>query len=254
MTAAQERIGPHPVLTTRARAVLRRRRLDGPLDWLRFRVDTFPRSRALARLTGIASQPLPWVGVDGRRARTSESRWEAIALVVQDAQVGSALDVGCNWGFFTLSMASAGVPTIGIDSDPPAVRTALYAARRSGLDHVAVCDMKVSPTTIGLLPEADGVLFLALWHHFVSDFGFEAATAMLDTIWSRTRKALFFDTGEEEMPASFGLPQMEPTPREWLSAYLEDTCAGGSVLHLGTHPAFAPDRTLCRRNLFAILR
>ena len=65
---------------------------------------------------------------------------------------------------------------------------------------------------------------------------------------------MFFDTGENEMPACFGLPAMTPDPRSWLEHYLSDTCPGGEVRHLGRHAAFDADGNPCERNLFAVVR
>ena len=166
----------------------------------------------------------------------------------------SALDVGCNRGFFTLSIASSGVPAIGVETDPPAYRDALYAIRRAGIANAGVLVMEITPTSIAMLPSADCVVFLSLWHHFVRAHGFQTATDMLAMVWQRSRKVLFFDTGEKEMPSSFGLPAMDPTPKEWLERHLSETCSGGRALSLGQHQAYAPDGSSCKRNLFAVVR
>jgi hypothetical protein len=65
---------------------------------------------------------------------------------------------------------------------------------------------------------------------------------------------LFFDTGESEMPASYGLPSMTPDARAWLEDYLGRTCGGGRVEHLGRHRAFDPEGGPVERNLFAVVR
>ena len=57
---------------------------------------------------------------------------------------------------------------------------------------------------------------------------------MMATIWSRTGKVLFFDTGESEMTSEYGLPEMTPDSRSWLAGYLSETCEGSRVEHLGT--------------------
>ncbi len=83
--------------------------------------------------------------------------------------------------------------------------------------------------------------------------GFEAATGMLAELWQRTGKVLFFDTGENEMPASFGLPAMEPDAERWLGDFLATTCPGAAVRSLGGHQAFDAQGKPCRRTLFAVL-
>ena len=114
--------------------------------------------------------------------------------------------------------------------------------------------LDVTPDSVELLPSADAFIFLSTWHHLVRDHGVDGATRALGTLWDRTGSVLFFDTGETEMPASWGLPDMQPTPEEWLSAYLARTCPGGRVVPLGRHAAFGPENEDCSRSLFAVVR
>jgi hypothetical protein len=93
-----------------------------------------------------------------------------------------------------------------------------------------------------------------LWHHLVCRQGQDAATAVTAALWDKTGRVMFFDTGEDEMPESFGLPEMAPDARSWLEGYLRSTCRGGRVEHLGRHAAFDADGNPCRRNLFAVVR
>jgi SAM-dependent methyltransferase len=223
------------------------------LDWLRFRLDTFPRSPRFQHVFPPDHQALPWLELPGKRAAGSGSRWQAIAPVLEQAEARTALDLGCNVGFFTFKMAQAGIATVGVESHPTFYRTALYATRQLRLRNVGILVLALAPETVGLLPAADAVVFLALWHHLVRSHGLDEATSMLETIWARTKHVLVFETGENEMPASYGLPRM-PDPGTWLARYLGRTCAGADVAHLGMHAAVAPDGTECERNLFAVVR
>jgi hypothetical protein len=243
------------LLARAAKEVLRRRRVDAALDGLRFRIDTFPRSGALMKLSHSSYQPLPWVGIDeSKRAAGSHSRWEAIASVLDELPgARTGMDLGANSGFFTIRMAERGIPSIAVESEGIAYRTALYAIRRTGVD-AGVLTLLITPETLDLLPEVDVVLCLSLWHHFVRSYGYEQATEMLRRIWERTRGVLFFDTGENEMPPSFRLPPMTPDAETWLDALLRDTCAGGDVRHLGHHAAFDAEGNPAQRNLFAVVR
>ena len=78
-----------------------------------------------------------------------------------------------------------------------------------------------------MLPAADCVLLLSVWHHFVREWGLEAATEMLDAIWEKTGKLLFFETGENEMPPRCRLPPMVPDARSWLTDFLRRNLRGG---------------------------
>lgn len=257
MDATTEAREPQRSAFARAtRAVLRRSALDHAIDWVRFRVDTFPRSGPLARLSYVSYQPLPWVGIDeGKRAVGSRTRWEAIESVLDDLDgIRTASDLGAAQGFFTLRMAERGIATVAVETYPPAYRTALYAIRRAGLDNAAVLTLTLGPDNLELLPAADAVLFLSLWHHFVREHGFQTATEMLRAIWDRTGRVMFFDTGENEMPPSFGLPAMEPDAQTWLSRFLAETCSGAEVHHLGKHGAFDAEGEPAERNLFALIK
>jgi hypothetical protein len=234
-----------------------RARLDAALDWLRFRIDTFPRRGPLVRLSWVGYQPLPWVGIEeSRRTEGTMSRWRAISSVLDEDVPDSrtALDLGANAGFFTASLAHRGIATLAIEADDVALRTAVYSLRRSGLSNAGVAMLRLSSGSIGLLPEVDVVLFLSLWHHFVKEYGLDEAKALLADVWERSRRVLFFDTGEGEMPPDYRLPEMQPDPETWLAGLLSEICPGGSVRQVGRHEAFAPDGRTVERNLFAVLR
>jgi hypothetical protein len=228
------------------RRFLSRGQLDEWIDLVRLRLDTFPRGR----YQPIAALP----GRVAKRADGSRSRWEAIAPVASELGVKTAVDIGAAEGYFSLELGASGVPTVALESAPPNQRTAMLAIRRSKLDNVGLLSFTVRDDTVALVPSADCTLFLSLWHHLVREDGLEMATSLTERIWSKTGKVMFFDTGEDEMPPSFGLPDMTPDARTWLEGYLSFTCAGGEVRHLGTHAAFDADGNPCRRNLFAVVR
>jgi SAM-dependent methyltransferase len=250
MTSADR---PRPALLTRL-LVGARRTINETLDWLRFRIDTFPRSGPLRRLTSAAYQPLPWVGAPGRRADGTETRWQAIAELAALLDVESALDIGCNVGYFTIRLAESGITTIGVERSPNNWRSALYAIRKARMRGASILTLSVEPDTVALLPSADLVLCLAVWHHLVHDHGPVAADAMLAALWARTRRALVFETGETETPGHYGLPAMDPDPQAWIAAHLDRMCPDGEVVHLGRHAAPRPGGGDCTRNLFAVMR
>lgn len=232
-----------PLLVRRA---ISRERVDNILDLARFRLDRFPRGV----YQPVSALPVRVV----TRADGCESRWEAMLPVVDRLRPRSALDVGANVGFFSLNLGGLGIPTVSVDGDPVIHRTAMLALRRSGVPDVGVLYLKLTPENVRVLPAADCVVFLSVWHHVVRSHGLAQATAVLRTLWSRTGAVMFFDTGEDEMPESFGLPEMGPDARGWLSAYLASACTGADVEHLGSHAAFDAAGRPCRRNLFAIVR
>lgn len=246
------------------RRALRRKPLDDLLDWLRFRIDTFPRRLRLLTFLGLpqldsagAYQDLPWVGLrTGRRRESTNTRWAEIEPVVRELDTRSAVDIGSNYGWFVFALGGLGIPTIGMEREARSLRVSRYALKKAPLAlPVGFLDGDVNPDSIELVPPADCILVLSIWHHFVRDYGLAETTRMMKGVWAKTGKVLFFETGESEME-NFGLPAMEPDARTWLGKYLSDTCSGSRVVHLGYHDAgLEPIRgTSFDRNLFAVVR
>jgi hypothetical protein len=225
---------------------MRRDSVDAVVDRLRFHIDTFP--------FGLY-QPVPSLpGSRATRAQGSETRWQSMRPLLQANGVRSAVDIGACEGYFTLMLAGTGISTIALEGMPANYRTTLYAVRRSGLANIGVLALVLTPENVEMMPPADCVLCLSVWHHFVRAYGLEAATTMLQAIWHKTGVVMCFDTGETEMTPDYGLPEMTPDPRSWLENYLGRTCAGSRVEYLGRHRAFDPEGGSVERNLFAVLR
>jgi SAM-dependent methyltransferase len=229
---------------------LKQRLQQRVIDPLQFQFDVFP---------GLRYQPLPWVGLrDSNRGSGTTTRWEAMQPVIEASGSRTALDIGCNVGFFCFALAEMGVAAIGVEAAPRELRIATFARRRLQADNVGFLSLQLTPQNTGLLPACDTVLLLSVWHHWVRSFGFDAATRMLRDVWGRAGKVMFFETGENEMPAEYGLPAMTPTPREWLTAYLARTCPESSIEMLAMAKAFAPGGSetvsVAHRHLFVVRR
>ena len=219
---------------------------DRTLDRVRFSLDTRPY---------MDYQPLPWLGKPtARRAIGVESRWDAIRTEVAQMEVSTALDIGSNVGYFSIQLAQSGLTTIAVERIPRFYRPLLHAIDRLNITNIGVLVMDMAPASLKLLPQADITLFLSVWHHYVRDVGFENSLDTIRDVWKKSDTAMFFETGQAEMPASFRLPSMEPDPRSFLARVLEETCTGGRVEPLGQHAAFAPDDTTCSRELFIVRR
>ena len=168
----------------------------------RFRIDTFPRSLAwlqpfgLPELHNSTYHELPWVGVRGGwRAESTKTRWKEIAPLVEAHGVRSVVDIGSSAGWFGFKLAERGVSTIAVERSLHGLRLGLYTRKKSGLDDVSFLAMEVAPSTVEQLPAADCVLLLSVWHHFVREWGFEAATGMLEAIWRKTGKPALLRDG-----------------------------------------------------------
>lgn len=224
-----------------------RRWFDTGVDAALFRIDNFPRPDY---------HPTDDTPDGARRSDGARSRWARIESLLEPAPpvVATALDIGCNGGYFTLNLARRGVAVVGVEREPKFRRTVATSLRRGGFANAGVLDLDVTPTTVDLLPAADLVLFLSVWHHMVKAWGLDAADGLLSSIWAACRGVMFFDSGETEMPASWGLPDLGPDAAAWYAEHLEQTCESGRVVALGRHQAFGPEGEPCQRTLFAVVR
>ena len=222
-----------------------RQRVDGFLDLVRLKLDSFPHG---------VYQPVDLPVGSAKRATGSRTRWAEIGPVVERLAVETATDLGANCGYFSIELGKLGVTTVAVESDARHLRTAGLAIRRSGQENVALLSSMLTPQSVELLPAVDATVFLSLWHHLVRHQGLDDATHMTQRIWSRTSKVMFFDSGENEMDETFGLPEFGPDARSWFAGYLTRVCAQSRVEQLGRHDAFDAAGLPCQRNLFAVFR
>jgi hypothetical protein len=223
----------------------RRQLIDGPLDRVRLLLDRYPNDY----------QPLPWQTKrsGAPRAEATFSRWREMASVLDEFDSETALDIGANVGWFSFALARRDIQTMAVERHAPYFRTILYAKKKLDEDRVSLLVESLDQKTVGIMPSVDVVLFLAVWHHVVREHGMDTATLVIEEIWARSLKVMFFETGEEEMPKEFGLPDMGGDPGGWIAQFLADNCEGGKVELLGTHPAIEN----CgggARHLFAVRR
>jgi hypothetical protein len=221
-----------------------RRLLDRGIDRGRFELDRHP---------ALDYQPLPWLGIGhARREIGVATRWEAISPWLEKLQIRTAVDLGCNVGYFPIAIGLRGIPAIGVEQDPRAVRLFRYAIGRLGLEHVGALNLKLTPQTVQLLPTGELTIFLSLWHHLVRAYGLDQGLEMLRVVWSRSGKAMVFETGESEMPPRYGLPDFGSDPERVITDQLLEHCPGAKVECLGEHAAFDPTGRACRRHLFLV--
>jgi SAM-dependent methyltransferase len=143
--------------------------------------------------------PLPELGLrfgnpmTAGGGQTSYAKWALIRRALPEG-LASALDIGCNNGFFSLRLAREGLFTLGLDPDEDLLRLASLAALEAKVDRAAFCAMALDPANVRLLPDADVVLVLSVMHRWVSAYGREEAEAMLRRLWGKTRACLFFES------------------------------------------------------------
>ena len=157
-------------------------------------------TKLLYRLAGVGSLPLTedWRGRAIRRVN-AELKREAI-LETLDSRTDTALDLGCNSGFYSFMLSKRGLMTTGIDIDREALATAKTIANTKEFCELPVGFMytKLDRKTVHHLPEVDVVLFLSAFHTLCLHYGFDEAYGMLREIWSKARRSLYFETAESD--------------------------------------------------------
>ncbi len=219
--------------------------------------------RSLRRQTAAGEpdyHPMPWLGWSGAaRSSGTLSRLAAIeeVLASDGLREGVALDIGSHSGFFSLKLAEKGFFTYGVESVRSRVYLSFLASQRTRGSFNPIA-LKVSRDNVGWLPDSDVTLCLSVWHHWVRNFGLDEATEILSSLARKTRRFMFFDSGEGEMGERYKLPYgVSDDPPAYLENYLRALPNVGTVRRLGTHQAFAPQdssgaRRTVQRTLFCV--
>ncbi len=236
-------------MTPKVHRSWRARVLRQLLFWPPARRVLLPLAEAIQRTDAMMRttyQPVDELGIEVDRATREriDGRWLAIAPVLQEVDARSALDIGAAEGYYSLRIARRGIPVIALEAKEGPFDLLARAVRLAGLTNLGQLRLSVTPETVESLPSADAVLLLAVWHHWVRVLGLDVANSMLDRVWQRTHRVLFFETGEN-MPDHYGLPSLGDDPERALVEFLNGACVGGEVRLLGRFPD---------RHLFAVVR
>jgi len=156
-------------------------------------------------------------------------KWEQVRRFLPDDLTGwTALDIGCNAGFYAIELARRGAAVTGIDYDPHYLEQARWAAHQFGVaDRLELREMQVYDLAHN--EEAwDLVLFMGVFYHL------RYPLLGLDIVARRVRRRMIFQTltmpGMEvvEPPADFGIDERErlAAPGWPKMAFLEHRVAG----------------------------
>ena len=148
----------------------------------------------------ISYQPDPFdlfnnVEVDRDTEGTTE-KWTLIKEHLPK-EAYTALDIGCNIGYFSFKMAQGGADhVLGIDIErgPLLIAEKLKLLGRVG--NVGFCTLAIDQKNVELLGQHDVILFLSVFHHLVYVHGMGTAKFVLEQLIRKTRKVLFFETGQ----------------------------------------------------------
>jgi tRNA (mo5U34)-methyltransferase len=117
-------------------------------------------------------------------------KWEQISSSVPSDMTGmSALDIGCNAGFYSVALIQRGAQVLGIDVDPHYLRQAAWARERFGIDPEQMRLRQMQIYELAHLEEQfDVVLFLGVLYHL------RYPLLALDIVAQRTRDLLVLQT------------------------------------------------------------
>ena len=129
-------------------------------------------------------------------------KWQALAPHLPKRLDGwTALDIGCNAGYYSFELAHRGARVTGIDVDPHYLRQAKWAARELGLQQVIEFRQMQVYDLADEDDQFDLVLFMGVFYHL------RYPALALDIVARRTRRMMVFQT--------LTTPGMEVYPDTW---------------------------------------
>lgn len=160
-----------------------------------------------------------FVGADPRNCA---ERWALVEPRLPRTP-GSAIDLGCSYGYFCLKLAERGVVALGIDNLAPTIDMAWRQAQVNDRHRVAFMNETITLELVDQLPTVDTVIFFSLMHHLMYLNGPDWAAELLRRLRPKIRDAMFFDMGQSNEPEGWAplLPDMGPRPAEWIQAFLQ---------------------------------
>lgn len=188
----------------------------------------------MAARVGLITKYQPLYGFAGNQGdRPSQDRWDVIKPHLPKGRY-STLDVGSQFGFFTLSAAQAGGACIGVERVWQYRAVADALARQNKLSNAAFLHMELNAETAKGLPGTDLTICLSVYHHWVLDWKFAGADEILSTLCQKTQR-LVFETGQsDETDQSFAqhMGFMGGDCKKWLEDYLRSK-GFTKITHLG---------------------
>lgn len=156
-------------------------------------------------------------------------KWKDLqGSIPENLEGWSALDIGCNAGFYTFELAKRGANVLGIDLDPHYLKQAQWAAQQLGLEHKTEFRQMQVYDLAHLDQRFDLIIFMGVFYHL------RYPVLALDIVTQKLDKLLVFQTltmpGEEVYPAP---PDMSMDDRQAMleagwpkMAFIEHKLAG----------------------------
>lgn len=126
-------------------------------------------------------------------------KWRELAPALPADLTGwTALDIGCNAGYYTFELARRGATVTGIDVEPLFLRQARWAAREFGLERQVRFERMQVYDLAHRAEQYDLVIFMGLFYHL------RYPLLGLDIVAEKARKLLVFQTmtmpGDDAVP------------------------------------------------------
>ena len=201
---------------------------------------------------GGGYQPLPDCGfTTSKRGDATLERWKLLhADISQHGYTGSALDIGCNIGFFAWKLSSMGFLAIGLDHNPNNSFYSLTAQRYHRKSNICFITADLNPSSVHLLPDVDVTVFFSVWHHWIGMYGLDESQKMLQQLFKRTKSVLYFETGEDTELDKLNIPRDKSF--DWVLNQLETNCPESTIELLGATDSGQHLSGLNPRHLFAV--
>jgi len=185
--------------------------------------------------------------------RPCDDRMAVIDEQLKDINAGSFMDVGSQFGYFVYAMAEKGLVSFGIELSPDSVWLSKKIGEINKISNCGFLNIDVTPESVKSLPAVDIVSCMSVYHHWVRNNDFNYADKIMDSLCSRARKAIVFDTGQNDeiAPWASSLNFMGDDPKIWIEKYLKSK-GFSSVKYLGEFTASHVSET--PRHLFVAIR
>lgn len=204
---------------------------EGPVDFAK-------NTREYLRRVDVSKEGIDVSYQTGTRV-DFEDRWNLLRARI-DEDDSTLLDIGCAEGHLTARFAELGLLSIGIERQTHTVVNARASHRER--PNLGFLRYAVTPETIDSLPAVDVVLLLTVYHHWVAEFGWEAAEEMLRSLESTCGK-LFLEMPAREMDRPPLSEYSGDSIVDYYAAFLESVFDGDvAVEYLGATDYKGGDR------------
>ena len=177
-------------------------------------------------------------------------RFEIIEPILQEFEVNSVLDIGCNAGVVTRLAGEMGIFSVGIDTDIN------FRGVKDPLNKACIGKYVLDEKLADKLPAFDAVFLFSVHHHFIRTYGDEEAKKIISKLAGKTNKILIFEVAGlnrnyKKKPGELFIDNDEKSVTSYTQKWLEDALPSWKIKYLwkNERPTSAGSRYLfiCHR-------